>query len=96
MRTVFLIAVGLTIGLSAGYGTGASAQAPAARLNVAVVCVSCIPAGMPDEAYNRGDILLNQNTGELWFYPALSPGVKPRLLGTLTALGQPLAKPANP
>lgn len=96
MRVALLIAMGFMAGLGATFGAGASAQAPAARLNVVVVCVNCIPDGMPDEAYNRGTILLNQSTGDLWFYPALSPGVKPRLLGTLTAPGTPLAAPRTP
>jgi hypothetical protein len=58
-----------------------------------VICHKCIPDAMPQEAYNSGDILLDETTGNLWFYPALSPGVKPRLLGTLAAPGEPLAAP---
>jgi hypothetical protein len=69
------------------------AAAPEPRLNLTVVCVKCIPDDMPQEAYNAGNILLDQNTGDLWFYPALSPGVKARKLGTLTQLGQPMLAP---
>ena len=93
MRAALLVAVGLVIGIGAGYGKGIDAQGTAGKLNLVVVCVKCIPDEMPQEAYNSGDILLDQNTGDLWFYPALSPGVKPRLLGTLTAPGAPVSKP---
>ena len=91
MRAALLLAAGLVIGIGAGYGRDTQAQAAAGKLNLVVVCVKCIPDAMPNEDYNRGTILLDQNTGDLWFYPALSPDVKPRLLGTLTAPGQPLA-----
>lgn len=75
-------------------GIGATrAEAPGARLNLTVVCVKCIPDEMPQESYNAGNILLDQTTGDLWFYPALSPGVKPRKLGTFTKLGEPLVSP---
>jgi hypothetical protein len=93
MRAALLIAAGLVIGMGVGYGKGTLAQGSAARLNLVVVCVKCIPDDMPQEAYNAGDILLDQNTGDLWFYPSLGPGVKPRLMGTLNALGQPVSKP---
>ena len=93
MRAALFVAVGLVIGLGAGYGQGPTAQGRAAGLHLVVVCHKCIPDAMPQEAYNSGDILLDENTGNLWFYPALSPGVKPRLLGTLTAPGEPLAAP---
>lgn len=93
MRAALLIAVGLVIGMGAGYGRETLAQGNAAKLNLVVVCVKCIPDDMPQEAYNAGDILLDQNTGDLWFYPSLGPGVKARLMGTLNALGQPVSKP---
>jgi len=93
MRTTLLVAIGLVIGLGAGYGKATSAQGSAGRLNLVVVCHKCIPDAMPQEAYNSGDILLDQNTGDLWFYPALTPGVKPRLLGTLPAPGDALSPP---
>jgi hypothetical protein len=66
------------------------AESLAPKLNMIVVCAKCIPDDMPQESYNSGNILLDQNTGNLWFYPALSPGVKPRLLGRFTEPGQPL------
>lgn len=93
MRAAIVVTVGLLLGIAAGYGRATQAQAPVAKLNMVVVCIKCIPDEMPQEAYNSGDILLDQNTGNLWFYPALTPGVKPRLLGTLSAPGQPLSKP---
>jgi hypothetical protein len=93
MRSAFIIAAGLLIGIAVGYGKGLQAQPAAPRLNMVIVCVRCIPDDMPQESYNAGNILLDQNTGNLWFYPALSPGVKPRLLGTLPTPGQPIAKP---
>jgi hypothetical protein len=93
MRAALLVGLGLVIGIGAGYGRGLDAQGTAAKLNLVVVCVKCIPDEMPQEAYNTGNILLDQNTGDLWFYPALSPGVKPRLLGTLAAPGEPVFKP---
>jgi hypothetical protein len=93
MRAALLVAVGLVIGIGASHGRGVDAQAGGPKLNLVVVCVNCIPDAMPQEGYNRGNILLDQNTGNFWFYPALSPDVKPRLLGTLTAIGRPLAKP---
>jgi len=96
MRAALLVAVGLVIGIGAGYGRGIGAQETAGKLNLVVVCVKCIPGDMPQEAYNSGDILPDQNTGDLWFYPALSPGVKPRLLGTLAAPGEPVSKPRKP
>jgi hypothetical protein len=95
MRAALLVAVGLVIGLGAGYGKGPSAQGTAGKLDLVVVCHKCIPDAMPQEAYNSGDILLDQNTGDLWFYPALSPGVKPRLLGTLGTPGKPLSPPRD-
>jgi len=95
MRAALFVAVGLVIGLGAGYGQGPTAQRRAAGLHLVVVCHQCIPDAMPQEAYNSGDILLDENTGDLWFYPALSPGVKPRLLGTLGAPGEPLAAPRS-
>ena len=95
MRSALYVSLGLVIGIGAGYGRGIDAQESAGRLNLVVVCVKCIPDEMPQEAYNSGDILLDQNTGNLWFYPALSPGVKPRLLGTLTAAGRPVSKPGG-
>ena len=93
MRAALLVGIGLVLGIGAGYGRGMEAQGAPGKLNLLVVCVKCIPEEMPQEAYNSGDILLDQNTGDLWFYPALSPGVKPRLLGTLAAPGQPVSKP---
>ena len=93
MRAALLVAIGLVIGIGASDGRDTHAQDTAGKLNLVVVCVKCIPDEMPKEDYNSGDILLDQNTGDLWFYPALSPGVKPRLLGTLTAPGRPVAKP---
>lgn len=91
-RLMFGTIVAITVLWVSGAGT-TRAQAPGARLNLTVVCVKCIPDAMPQEAYNAGNILLDQTTGDLWFYPALSPGVKPRKLGTLTTLGEPLIAP---
>lgn len=94
MRAALLVAAGLVIGIGVGYGRDTYAQGAAGKLNLVVVCVKCIPDAMPNEDYNSGTILLDQNTGDLWFYPALSPGVRPRLLGTLAGPGQPVTKPA--
>ena len=93
MRAALLLAAGLVIGIGAGYGRDTHAQGAAGTLNLVVVCVKCIPDAMPKEEYNSGTILLDQNTGALWFYPALSPGVRPRRLGTLAAPGQPVTEP---
>lgn len=93
MRAALLIALGVVVGIGAGYNRAADAQAAPGTLNLVVVCVNCIPEAMPQENYNKGNILLDQHTGNLWFYPALTPGVKPRLLGTLTAAGLPIANP---
>ena len=92
MRSALFVAIGLAIGIGAGYGSGAVAQG-SPKLNLVVICANCIPDDMPQEAYNKGNILLDQSTGNIWFYQTLNPGVKPRLMGTLTAPGQPLAKP---
>ena len=94
MRAAWFVLVGLLVGIAASQGNGTAAQSAVPRLNLEVVCVKCIPDDMPQEAYNAGNILLDLNTGNLWFYPALSPGVKPRLLGTMEAAGQPLVKPS--
>ncbi len=94
MRTALFIVLGVLIGISATAGGSARLRATTTTpLDIVVVCVKCIPEDMPQEAYNSGNILLDQHTGQLWFYPALSPGVTPRLLGTLGTLGQPIAKP---
>jgi hypothetical protein len=93
MKRVMMAALAaLTLVWAVGAGVPRAA-APEPRLNVMVVCVKCIPEDMPQEAYNAGNILLDQTTGDLWFYPALSPGVKPRKLGTIKELGQPLLAP---
>ena len=92
MRHGILVAVVIVVAMVLVGRTTPNAQTPT-KLNLVVVCVKCIPDDMPQEAYNSGNILLDQNTGNLWFYPALSPGVKPRLLGKFTEPGQPLLKP---
>ena len=92
MRRTLLVAI-VAIAAAFVFGHNAPDAAPQTALNLVVVCVKCVPDDMPQEAYNAGNILLDQNTGDLWFYPALSPGVKPRLLGRFSAPGQPLARP---
>lgn len=88
------ILVALLAAAAAFYGGRSTPKAETSpRLNMCIVCVKCIPDDMPQEAYNAGNILLDQDTGNLWFYPALSPGVKPRLLGRFTQPGQPLLRP---
>jgi hypothetical protein len=91
MRHGILVALVVIAAAFLGGRSTPRAESPA-KLNMVVVCVKCIPDDMPQEAYNSGNILLDQNTGNLWFYPALSPGVKPRLLGRFTEPGQPLLK----
>ncbi|HSL24375.1 MAG TPA: hypothetical protein VK886_22765 [Vicinamibacterales bacterium] len=92
MRKRLLIALLVIAGM-----LSAAAMVPRAQsstpFNVVVICVKCVPEDMPQEAYNAGNILLDQNTGNLWFYPALSRGVKPRLLGRFPAMGEPLLPP---
>lgn len=93
MRQGILVALLVVAAAFLGSRSTPRAESPAAKLNMIVVCAKCIPDDMPQEAYNSGNILLDQNTGNLWFYPALSPGIKPRLLGRFTEAGQPLLKP---
>jgi hypothetical protein len=92
MRNGVLVALLVIAAAFLGGRSTPRAESPG-KLNMLVVCMKCIPDDMPQEAYNAGNILLDQNTGNLWFYPALSPGVKPRLLGRFTEAGQPLMKP---
>lgn len=92
MRNAVLVVFLVVAAAFLGGRSTPQAESPA-KVNVVVVCVKCIPDDMPQEGYNAGNILLDQNTGKLWFYPALSPGVKPRLLGTIGELGQAVLKP---
>ena len=63
------------------------------RLNLVVLCSSCVGAGLPQEMANAWPYLLDQTSGAVWYYPGGIDSKKaPIYIGKLTEVGKPLTK----
>ena len=97
VRSIGYLAMALILGLGLGaYQSGSSelAAQSAGRLNVLVLCSSCLPPGgdINRDQDKVGQWLLDLNTGDIWLYhaAALRGSAKPIYLGKLARLGEPV------
>jgi hypothetical protein len=68
--------------------TTVRAQSPSTTLNVVVLCASCVLPGTAVTIENVGTSLLDQSTGDIWFYKGNSPlGTPPTYVGKMTRVG---------
>jgi len=88
--SVAVIAVAAVVGLT-HLQTTARAQSTSSALNVVVICGSCVMQGAALTLENAGTMLLDQATGDIWFYKSSSPlGTPPTYVGKLARVGDPI------